>query len=162
MCTNVYIYIYIYVNISVSILAQGQVVTPSAIPSTAILQRCRLSQVHNPRLRLLTEALEILRLLGDPKALCSDTVFFFGMMASSGSMASDEQIKKCCNEVRQRRIENAKREDEVIRTCGKHKKGKSDWCAHLDIERHVQEAILAHEADKDPLTDITRDRHEQE
>ena len=122
MCTNVYIYIYIYVNISVSILAQGQVVTPSAIPSTAILQRCRLSQVHNPRLRLLTEALEILRLLGDPKALCSDTVFFFGMMASSGSMASDEQIKKCCNEVRQRRIENAKREDEVIRTCGKHKK----------------------------------------
>ena len=77
-------------------------------------------------------------------------------------MASDEQIKKCCNEVRQRRIENAKREEEVIRTCDKHKKGNSDWRGHLAIERQVQEAILAHEADKDPLTDITRDRHEQE
>ena len=121
-----------------------------------------LKQFQSCRRRYHCRRLGDLRLLGDPKALCSDTVFFFGMMASSGSMASDEQIKKCCNEVRQRRIENAKREDEVIRTCGKHKKGKSDWCAHLDIERHVQEAILAHEADKDPLTDITRDRHEQE
>ena len=121
-----------------------------------------LNQFQSCRRRYHCRRLGDLRLLGDPKALCSDTVFFFGMMASSGSMASDEQIKKCCNEVRQRRIENAKREDEVIRTCGKHKKGKSDWCAHLYIGRHVQEAILAHEADKDPLTDITRDRHEQE
>ena len=49
--------------------------------------------------------------------------------------------------------------------CGektKHKKRDSDWRGHLAIERQVQEAMLALEADQDPVTDITRDRPEQE
>ena len=166
-------------------------------------------------------------MLGDPKALCSDTVFFCGMMASSSSMlphrapkmsrnrrkaasratrdqaemdrndaiqakmdrreiedssdssdgniaskglvnvskgpvtcgpCSDEQVKKCWNEVRTKRIENAKQEEEAIRTCDKHKNGDSDWRGYLAIELQVQEAILDLTTDQNPVGFTLGDR----
>ena len=66
-------------------------------------------------------------------------------------LCSDEQVKKCWNEVRTKRIENAKQEEEAIRTCDKHKNGDSDWRGYLAIELQVQEAILDLTTDQNPV-----------
>jgi len=121
-----------------------------------------LKQFQSCRRRYHCRRLGELRLLGDPKALCSDTVFFCGMMASSSSMASDEQVRQCWNEVRKKKIEYAQWEEKAIRTCDKHKQGDSDWCVHLAIVQQVQAALLALSADQNQVTDLTRDRPEQE
>jgi hypothetical protein len=76
---------------------------------------------------------------------------------------SDEQVRQCWNGVRSKRIENAKREEKAIMAlCDKHKQGDSDWRVYLAIEQQVQEEMLALTADQDPVTDLTRDRPEQE
>ena len=77
-------------------------------------------------------------------------------------MASDEQIRQCWNEVRKKKIEYAQWEEKAIRTCDKHKQGDSDWCVHLAIVQQVQAALLALSADQNQVTDLTRDRPEQE
>ena len=112
-----------------------------------------LKQFQSCRRRYHCRRLGDLRLLGDPKALCSDTVFFCGMMASSSSMASDEQVRQCWDEVRKKKIQNAQLEEKAIKTCVKHIKGDSDWCVQLDIVQQVQADLLAVSADQKKVTD---------